>query len=158
MTLSSIINYWVVGFQCSKCFWNPFIKLVGKLVWIVMSTHLCGIPKTLLEYLWQLSTQVLSWLEYQQGGACDVSNFKKNHRHLWVITQVNSPLVSFVAHRFELVKFQISNICFDFLNCACNNNKYSKLDNSKLMSYHGDWSDNCHNKMISHKATTNYWS
>jgi hypothetical protein len=36
--------------------------------------------------------------------------------------------------------YQISNICFDFLNCAClktNNTKYSKFDTSKSMSYQG---------------------
>ena len=35
---------------------------------------------------------------------------------------------------------RVSNICFDFLNCTClkkNNNKYSKFDTSKLMSYQG---------------------
>ena len=45
-------------------------------------------------------------------------------------------LINFYMSNF---KFQISNICFDFFNCAClkTNDKYSKFDTFKWMSYQG---------------------
>ena len=49
-------------------------------------------------------------------------------------------IMSLVAHRFGRYEFGISNICFDFFQVGClkkNNNKYSKFDTSKSMSYQG---------------------
>ena len=48
--------------------------------------------------------------------------------------------MSLVSHPFGSVKFRISNICFEFFQVRLpeeNNDKYSKFDTSKSMSYQG---------------------